>query len=135
EARLVAEVREADGQPAALLPYMGMDGHALVVRADGGVFMHLHPAGMASMAAQAQLQEPGPTTAGAAASPADGAPAAGHAGHAGMTMGAVRGAPGTVAFPVAFPSAGVYRVFVQLRRGGAGRGAVETAAFDVTVDG
>jgi hypothetical protein len=37
--------------------------------------------------------------------------------------------PSTVAFPYGFPEPGEYRVFVQLKHGG----AVQTAAFDVTV--
>ena len=39
-------------------------------------------------------------------------------------------ATGDVSFPVAFPSAGSYRVFVQVRRAGH---AIETAVLDVTV--
>jgi hypothetical protein len=39
-------------------------------------------------------------------------------------------ARGDVSFPVAFPSAGRYRVFVQVRRVGK---PIETAALDVTV--
>jgi len=35
-----------------------------------------------------------------------------------------------VSFPVAFPSAGDYRVFVQVRRAG---GKIETAAMDIVV--
>ncbi|MGH7656385.1 MAG: hypothetical protein ACREN6_17180 [Gemmatimonadaceae bacterium] len=43
-----------------------------------------------------------------------------------MTMGDL---PGTLEFPWAFPKAGLYRVWVQFRRGG----PVHSAAFDVTV--
>jgi hypothetical protein len=39
-------------------------------------------------------------------------------------------ATGDVSFPVAFPSAGSYRVFVQVRRVGQ---PIETAVLDVTV--
>lgn len=136
EARLRVEVRGADGAPASLLPYMGMAGHAMVVRRDGTVFMHLHPAGMASMAAQARLATR--MAAPDAPSPPRSANAAAHAAHGGDAHGG--DAAGTVAFPVAFPSPGAYRVFVQLRRGGVARdgvqrGGVETLAFDVTVAG
>jgi hypothetical protein len=44
----------------------------------------------------------------------------------GMTHGTM---PGELGFPYAFPSPGRYRVWVQLKRGG----AIRTAAFDVTV--
>lgn len=127
--RLVATVTNADGSPSTLAPYMGMGGHAMVLRRDAGVFMHLHPMGTASMTAQAQLmrRERGDTamldSAQIAAAMATAELGAGgsHTGHA--------TASSTLAFPFAFPTAGAYRVFVQVRR----NGVVETAAFDVAV--
>lgn len=127
--RLVATVTNADGSPSTLAPYMGMGGHAMVLRRDAGVFMHLHPMGTASMTAQAQLmrRERGDTamldSAQIAAAMATAEMGAGgsHTGHATESS--------TLAFPFAFPTAGAYRVFVQVRR----NGVVETAAFDVAV--
>ena len=126
--RLVVDVVEQDGSRSTLEPYMGMQGHAMVLRADAGVFLHLHPMGTASMTAQAQLArlERGDSTARDAASLQVALDAEmSHAAHGGM--------PGSessaLAFPFAFPSAGNYVVFVQVKR----RGLVETAAFRVTV--
>jgi hypothetical protein len=98
---------------------MGMAGHAVVARADGGVFVHLHPSGTVSMAAQERLlrRERGDSAFHGAAQPGGG-----HAGHAMPVT-----YPGALAFPFAFPSAGAYRVWVQVRAGG----RVRTAAFDV----
>jgi hypothetical protein len=116
-----AHITNADGSPAALAPWLGMAGHAMVVRTDGQVFMHLHPMGTGSMAAQERLQrrEAGDTANHGEAQPT-------------MTMPSLKAiaATGDVSFPVAFPSAGAYRVFVQVRRVDH---AIETAVVDVTV--
>ncbi len=133
--RLVVTVRNANGQASVLEPYMGMGGHAMVLRRDAGVFMHLHPMGTASMTAQAQLmrRERGDTAVLDSAAIAraietaesmQSAVANTHAAHVNM----MPGPDAALAFPFAFPSAGAYRVFVQVRR----NGVVETAAFDVT---
>ena len=131
--RLVATVTNADGSLSTLTPYMGMGGHAMVLRRDAGVFMHLHPMGTASMTAQAQLmrRERGDTAL------LDSAPIALVMGTTELTAdvphampGMPSTAPSTLAFPFAFPTAGAYRVFVQVRR----NGVVETAAFDVSVE-
>jgi hypothetical protein len=113
-------LRDASGGPIAVEPYLGMHGHAVVMRRDGGVFVHLHPSGTASMASQAAfaLRDRGDTTEKGglkldALPMAMVAPAALH----------------EISFPYAFPSAGSYRVWVQLRSGG----RVRTAAFDVSV--
>ncbi len=116
-----AHLANRDGSPVPLVPWLGMAGHAMLVRTDGAVFMHLHPLGTSSMAAQDRLarRERGDT-----AMHGDSQPMA-----MDMTQAPV-GRPGDVAFPVAFPSAGAYRVFVQVRRPS---GVIETAALDVTV--
>lgn len=117
ETSLRIVVRDASGEPAALQPYMGMRGHAIVMRDDGRVFVHLHPAGTISMGAQQRLEEVerGPK-------PHDGAA------HA---ISPVDGEAGVVKFPFAFPAGGRYRVWVQVRMDG----AVQTAAFDTRVGG
>ena len=122
ETTLRLELRGPDGAPASPEPYLGMAGHAVVTKRDGSVFIHLHPSGTVSPASQRTftLRDAGDTTAlgrlrlGAA----DTAPA--HVGHA-LTP--------TLAFPYAFPSAGEYRVWVQVRRAG----RVLTGAFDIGV--
>ncbi len=48
-------VFDSNKQPAKLDPYMGMMGHAAIVRNDGNVYVHLHPVGTYSMAAQSNL--------------------------------------------------------------------------------
>lgn len=55
DAALRFTVREPDGPEARLAPYLGMPGHAVVARDDGGVYIHLHPNGTVSMAAQEAL--------------------------------------------------------------------------------
>ncbi len=43
------------GNPAKLDPYLGMMGHAVVMKHDGTVFVHLHPTGNYSMGSQQML--------------------------------------------------------------------------------
>lgn len=90
-----------------LEPYMGMPGHAFIIRKDHSVFAHLHPGGSAPMAAVALTRPDDP-----------------HAGH----FMSVR-TPAEFTFPYGFPSAGDYRVLVQVKR----NGRVETGAWDVAV--
>ena len=115
------QVRDAKGAPAAFEPYMGMSAHAVVVARDQSVFVHLHPMGTVTMAAQQAfaLRDAGDTTQngrlklnGAAMS---------------MMPGSV--ADGKVSIPYAFPKAGDYRIFVQVKRAG----RVLTGVFDVHV--
>ena len=117
-------VREADGSPASLEPYLGMAAHAVVARDDGQVFIHLHPMGTISAAAQATfaLRQRGDTAMGAIGSLIAG------------TDSAMRAMPhtlpgGALSFPYAFPRPGRYRIWVQVRRGG----QVQTAAFGAEV--
>ena len=121
-------MREPDGSPGAVEPYLGMAGHAVVMREDGRVFIHLYPMGTISAAAQVVLTErtAADTTLGALGKRLTEAGAfTRHAGQPGHTMAL----PGTFAFPYAFPDTGAYRVWVQVKR----HGRIETAAFRTVV--
>jgi hypothetical protein len=110
---LTFKVDDASGQPARDLElYMGMPGHAIVMKRDLSVFAHVHPSGTAPMASIALA---------ARGIASDASPHAQHAMASAL--------PATVTFPYGFPSAGDYRVFVQVKRAG----AVQTGFFDVTV--
>jgi hypothetical protein len=113
-------LRTATGDSVRVEPYLGMAGHAIVVRRDGGVFIHLHPNGTGTLASELAftLRDRGDTTPD------------GHLrlGDAAMPM-ATEQTLGELSFPYAFPSAGAYRVWVQFRV----RGRVRTAAWDVDV--
>lgn len=105
---LVFRVEDGEGRPVANLePYMGMPGHAVVVRSDFSVFAHVHTTGSVPMAAFQAFEKPG---------------AGGHSMH---RVGA------QVSFPYGFPQPGDYRIWVQVKRGG----RVLTAVFDCTVKG
>ena len=113
-------LRGVMGDSVRVEPYLGMPGHAVVIRQDGGVFIHLHPGGTAAMASEVAitLRDRGDTTADGRLRLSD----------APMPMGTEQ-AISELSFPYAFPSAGRYRVWVQLRV----RGRVRTAAWDVNV--
>jgi hypothetical protein len=49
---LTFHVQDAQGKPAPLQLYMGMAGHAIVIKYDGSVYAHLHPVGNFAMASQ-----------------------------------------------------------------------------------
>jgi len=51
------DIVAADGKSARLQPYMGMMGHAIVVKDDGLVYAHLHPIGSFAMASQQQVDK------------------------------------------------------------------------------
>ena len=115
-------MEDGAGKPAAIEPYMGMAGHAEFVRSDFSVFAHVHPAGSVSMAAfdMAQAGLPGSSL----------MPNGTEMTMPGMSMPMVsESLPPEVSFPYGFPSAGTYRIFVQLKHDG----QIETAAFDARV--
>jgi hypothetical protein len=105
DAELVFRVEDAAGDVVALDPYMGMQGHAMLNREDGDVFVHLHPGGTISMAAYAVL------------------------GDAGMPAGMHADADGAIRFPLVVPEAGRCRIWVQVRRGA----EILTGAFDTEI--
>ncbi len=101
------QVRDGTGQPVALEPYMGMLSHSAITREDGAVFVHLHPTGSISMGALMVASERLNVA----------------------TDHMAPRVPGRVAFPYAFPRAGTYRVWVQVKN----EGRVYTADFEMTV--
>jgi hypothetical protein len=105
-------VRDALGKPLALEPYMGMPGHAVVIRDDGSVFVHLHPGGTISMASQMtfMMRKPSDSLAGTLSARMDRA--------SGPGMSPAGASDGVVSFPYAFPRPGRYHVWVQVKRGG-----------------
>jgi hypothetical protein len=104
EQTIALAVKDASGALVMLEPYMGMAAHVIVASNDHGVFAHLHPSGSISMAALQKFTD------------------AGHAGHGGAVEGRIE-------VPYAFPAAGRYRMWVQVKRAG----QVRTAAFDIDV--
>jgi hypothetical protein len=109
----------ADGKPVLNMePYMGMAGHAEIVRSDRSVFAHIHPDGSVAMAALELAQKN--------ASPGSGGPSM----DPGMNMDmGMEPKANEVSFPYGFPKAGVYRLFVQMKHGG----KIETGVFDTQV--
>jgi hypothetical protein len=102
---------DAQQKPAEdLEPYMGMAGHAELVRSDLSVFAHIHPAGSVPMASLMIAQKD------------SGLP---------MEHGSMHALPADVSFPYGFPQPGDYRLFVQIKR----HGQVETGVFDTHVGG
>jgi hypothetical protein len=124
DAGLEFTVRDGSGALAALEPFLGMAGHVVIERDDGSVYMHLHPSGTVSMAAQLALsvRQADSTGAGFRQHLADAEAMAHH--------GGPHTFEGHLAFPYAFPKPGRYRVWVQVRHGG----AVQTAAFAASVE-
>ncbi|HVT58624.1 MAG TPA: hypothetical protein VHR45_09500 [Thermoanaerobaculia bacterium] len=145
-------VRTPDGQPVSLEPYMGMPAHAVILRDDGNVFIHLHPMGTISMSAQRLLARPVrrllvPNSPfwrpdlrlaernAALQKIAGTVPESAAAGPGEMEMGMAMNAPpaaapaGEVSFPYEFPQPGRYRLWVQVKSAG----QVITGVFDTAV--
>ncbi|HUF66201.1 MAG TPA: hypothetical protein VMM17_09505 [Gemmatimonadaceae bacterium] len=114
-------VSRLDGGPVELEPYMGMPAHAVVMREDASVFIHLHPMGTISSASQLafEMRAATDTVPGMLAQRLTSADSVrvSHEMHA--------GAQNVLSFPYAFPTAGSYVIWVQVRQGG----RVLTAAF------
>ena len=112
---------DSAGKPVTVHPYLGMAGHAVIVRHDGSVFIHVHPMGTVATVAQQvfALRDRGDTTERGrlrteGLSTAD---------MSNMTMS------GALTFPYEFPKPGRYRIWVQARP----NNRVLTGTFDVDV--
>jgi hypothetical protein len=126
DAHLEFLFHDAAGQPLPLEPYMGMLSHAAILRADGKVFAHLHPTGNYSMAAEAFFT----SRFAREAARASGSPVPPEMDHASMHHSAPgEPPPASILLPYEFPSAGDYRIWVQVKIGG----QILTATFPTSV--
>jgi len=143
-------VQDEAGKPAVLQPYLGMMGHAVVMKDDGSVYIHLHPVGSYSMASQQTMLNRFATNEG----PVDVkklprsrvfmdsvnhelarlekmTEAERNIYYGGNMDHAMRDPEHTmVSFPYAFPSPGRYRIWIQLKR----NDRIVNAAFDAEVE-
>ncbi|GHB30184.1 hypothetical protein [Mongoliitalea lutea] len=142
---------DAYGQAAQLESYLGMMGHAVVLKHDGSVFIHLHPTGTYSMGSQQMLLErfetgktgfgnlPGKLTfldsVDRVVAYLDALP---DATRDSLLMGDMQHLPyidaehedhSMVRFPYAFPQPGDYRIWIQVKI----NGEIINGAFDVEV--
>jgi hypothetical protein len=144
-------IKDPSGKPAKLQPYMGMTGHAVVMKYDGSVYVHLHPVGTYSMASQDIIQSRINSNGKIPSLPdakhfrdsidqvitkiramtEDERNAYLNVGMKDMKGMAMPGMSndGLVAFPYAFPSPGNYRIWVQTKRDG----KILNSAFDAVV--
>ncbi|HXR80336.1 MAG TPA: hypothetical protein VN763_05435, partial [Saprospiraceae bacterium] len=146
---------DKNGRPAKPGFYMGMPGHAMIMRDDGNVFAHIHPVGTYSMAAQSSLLDRMSLPANQYNYPDEKLfrdsidrlvnalkhmseedrnkrlmqemKMPGMADH--TMMKGVNEGDNIVSFPFTFPSAGKYRIWVQVKI----NGQILTAAFDRNV--
>ncbi len=136
-----------DGKPAELQTYLGMMGHAAVIKDDGSVYIHLHPNGTYSSTAVQVLQKridetsnkrPNLNSAKRFRDSVDNVLAKlqtmTEAERDKLLMGNMKHESnghhgGQVTFPYAFPKAGHYRVWLQVKR----EGKILTGVFDANV--
>ncbi len=141
-------VADSLGKAAKLEPYLGMGGHAAIIRSDGSVYIHLHPVGTYSMAAEGSFVGRLADTARTFQYPDPNQfrdsidryltrlrtlPEAekNQLLIAGMPeMNHKMASNNMVEFPYAFPRAGHYRIWVQVKR----NGQVLTGVFDAQVN-
>jgi hypothetical protein len=141
-------VADSRGKAAPVEPYLGMSGHAAILRSDGSVYIHLHPIGTYSMAAEGSLTSRIADTSRTFHYP----DASKFRDSIDTYVARLKNLPeaeknkllmasmpdmnhkmtvnNMVQFPYAFPKAGHYRIWVQVKR----NGQVLTGVFDTQVD-
>ncbi len=141
-------VADSQGKAAPLEPYLGMGGHAAILRSDGTVYIHLHPVGTYSMAAEKSLVGRIADTSRTFQYPdanrfrdsidryVASLKTLPEAEKKRLLMATMPQMNHTMAvnnmveFPYAFPRAGHYRIWVQVKR----NGRVLTGVFDTQVN-
>ena len=136
-----------DGKPAELQTYLGMMGHAAVIKDDGSVYIHLHPNGtfsttsvqvMQKRIAETANQRPNLNNPKRFRDSVDKVLISLQAMTeterdkvlmAGMTHETNGHHGGAVTFPYVFPKAGNYRIWLQVKR----QGKILTGVFDAKV--
>jgi len=140
-------VYDSSRRPVKLEPYLGMQGHAVIVRNDGSTYIHIHPVGTYSVAAQANLER----RIGSPDKEYNYSDRTRFRDSVDQLIRTLKGMTGqerdtflmhqmnmppdatgsmkmdnSVTFPYTFPQPGLYRIWVQVKR----NGQVLTAAFD-----
>jgi hypothetical protein len=140
------------GAPMKLEPYLGMMGHAVVMKDDGSVYIHLHPVGSYSTASQqtmiTRIEETGRVDMSKFSNPqlfydsieqyVRSLDAMGEAERNAILMTSMthetedpeHAEHTEVSFPYSFPSPGNYRIWIQMKRDG----KILNSAFDAVVD-
>ncbi|GAB3937090.1 hypothetical protein [Mucilaginibacter myungsuensis] len=142
------EIKDPEGKPAVLEPYMGMMAHAVILKDDGSVYIHLHPAGSYSMASQKALLDriafnkpldeylPKPSVFADSidhfVAKINDMPAAERDKLLMTNMSDMKSdgkAHHQVSFPYTFPQPGKYRIWIQAKR----NGNIINSAFDAEI--
>ncbi len=146
---LTFAINDENGEAANLEPYMGMMGHAVVFRKEGGVYVHLHPVGNYSMASQEIIENRISENSNQPKLPEElvfmdsvdqvvkelslmDEESRNEILMAGMEhtgLGEHEEHGSTVTFPYAFPQAGNYRIWIQMKKDG----KVLNSSFDAEV--
>jgi hypothetical protein len=149
--QLKFEILDPGRKPAVLEPYMGMMAHAVILKDDGSVYIHLHPAGSYSMGSQKAILDrlayhtswdkylPSSTAFAdsinrfmvkldAMDEPRRNAILMADMPHA-TTSQSTGGMVHQISFPYTFPQPGKYRIWIQAKR----NGTILNSAFDAVV--
>ncbi len=149
---LTFSILDENGKPAILDPYLGMMGHAVVMKDDGSVYIHLHPVGSYSMASQQTMlnrfeKETGPvnwdkiTKSSVFMDSINQVVAQLDAmtekernkvlmGNMDHEVDREHPEHSVVTFPYSFPTPGNYRIWIQMKR----NGKILNSAFDAVVE-